>query len=285
MIYLFLSIFTSVIVVCYFKLFDRYRVSTLQAIVVNYLTCAVMGNLLADEPGIATAFWKEEWFPYTLVLGFLFISVFYSIAQTAQKMGVSISMVAAKLSVAVPVLFAVFFHHEPAGILKIAGIVLSLVAVYFISRSDGSKLHSGLWYLPLYVFAGSGLIDTLLNQIDKQFIPPFNTNHILSFVFLTAFVLGSSLLGLRIASGKEHLSAKNILWGIALGIPNYLCMYFLLKTLDAFPHASMILPVNNIGIVMLSTLAGLTLFREQLSRTNWTGMFLAIISIIILACT
>lgn len=283
MIYLFLSILTSVIVVVYFKFFDKYKVNTLQAIVVNYITCAIMGNIMAETPGITTTFWKEGWFPYTLILGFLFISVFYSIAQTAQKIGVSVSMVAAKLSVAIPVLAALFLHNEPTGLLKISGILLSLVSVYFISRNDGDKQHRNLWYLPLYVFIGSGLIDTLLNEIDKKYIPPFDTNHILSFVFLTAFILGGLVMTSLLLSRKENFQMKSILWGIALGIPNYMCMYFLLKTLDAFSEASVALPMNNIGIVLASTLTGLLIFKEKLSRINIAGLMLAIISIIILS--
>lgn len=285
MIYLLLSILTSVIVVAFFKLFDKYNVNTFEAIVINYLTCATMGNLVADTPGITTTFWQEEWFKYTLILGFLFISVFYSIAQTAQKIGVSISMVAAKLSVAIPVVVALFIHNESLNAFKIAGILLSLVSVFFISKSEQgtSNQQKNLWHLPLYVFIGSGLIDTLLNHINKTYIPPFDTNHILSFVFLTAFVLGGSLLVFQLINKKQKPDLKSVWWGIALGIPNYMCMYFLLKTLGAFTEASMVLPVNNIGIVMVSTLAGVFIFKEHLNTFNKLGLALAIVSIIILS--
>jgi drug/metabolite transporter (DMT)-like permease len=210
--------------------------------------------------------------------------VFYSIAQTAQKIGVSVSMVAAKLSVAIPVIFALFIHNETLGVLKVAGILVSLVAVYFISQNSSSKNNNAsLWYLPLYVFLGSGLIDTILNHINKTYIPPFNTNHILSFVFLTAFVLGALLLVYQLVSAKKMLSIKSIGWGIALGIPNYMCMYFLLKTLGAFTEASIVLPINNIGIVMASTLTGVFVFKEHLSTFNKIGLMLAIASIVILS--
>ncbi len=283
MIYLILSILTSVIVVSYFKLFDKYNVNTFQAIVVNYLTCALMGNLMADKPVITTQFWIESWFPYTLVLGFLFISVFYSISQTAQKISVSVSMVAAKLSVAIPVVYALFFFNESLGWLKLTGIILSLLAVYFISQSSQTSTQKGLWYLPLYVFIGSGCIDTLLNIINKNYIPPFDTNHVLSFVFLAASVFGGSLLIFQLIKGQQQITFKNVLWGIALGIPNYLCMYFLLKTLGAFTEASIVLPINNIGIVLTTTLVGLLLFKEHLSKINWIGFVIAIVSIVILS--
>lgn len=284
MIYLLMSIITSVVVVSFFKLFETYKVNTFEAIVINYLTCAVLGNLVADTPGILTPFWREEWFTYTLILGVLFISVFYSIAQTAQKIGVSVSMVAAKLSVALPVVFALFAHNESLSPLKLFGILVSLSAVYFISRSsENTTTHKNLWYLPLFVFLGSGLIDTLLSFINKRFIPPFDTNHILSFVFATAFCLGSMVLLVGALKKQTTPSLKSVLWGIGLGIPNYMCMYFLLKTLASFKEASLVLPINNIGIVLVSTLTGVFLFKEQLSRINKVGLGLAILSIVVLA--
>ena len=79
------------------------------------------------------------------------------------------------------------------------------------------------------------------------------------------------------------LSIKSIGWGIALGIPNYMCMYFLLKTLGAFTEASIVLPINNIGIVMASTLTGVFVFKEHLSTFNKIGLMLAIASIVILS--
>lgn len=284
MIYLICSILTSVLVVSYFKLFDRYRVNTFQAIVVNYLTCAIMGNAMSHKPVVTTAFWLEQWFPYTLILGCLFISVFYAISQTAQKIGVSVSMVAAKLSVAIPVCVALFAFNESITLQKILGIILSMVAVYFISKTNSNQQKGSLQLiLPVLVFAGSGCIDTLLNFISQHFIPPFETNDILSMVFLTAFMIGSLALYYALFTGKTSFSSKSILWGVALGIPNYLCMYFLLKTLDSFKEASVVLPINNIGIVMCTTLVGMFFFKEQLIKINYWGLLIAICSIILLS--
>ncbi|TAE84795.1 MAG: DMT family transporter [Bacteroidetes bacterium] len=279
MIYLLLSVCASVLVVSYFKLFERFQVDVLQAIVVNYVTCSIMGNLMSDKPIVTTAFYLEPWFPYTLVLGFLFISIFYCIAQTAQKVGVSISMVAAKLSVAIPVLFAVMVHHEDLGFYKAMGILLSLIAVYFISSIQAGGNAATYWYLPLLVFAGSGCIDTLLTIINKQFIPPGDTNSILSVVFLTACVLGALLMAIL----RIKISLKSGLWGVALGVPNYFSMYFLLKTLQSFQESSIALPMNNIAILMSTALVGWVFFKEQLSVKKVIGLSLAIVSIVILS--
>jgi drug/metabolite transporter (DMT)-like permease len=281
MTYLLLSILLSVLTVSFFKLFERYQVNTLQAIVINYFTCIGMGNLLSSNPIILQPFWVEPWFPYAIILGFLFIAIFYAIGLTSQKMGVSVSMVAAKLSVVIPVSIAFLFHGDNMTMAKITGIVVSLIAVYFMSKKQNSQLHSqpkGLWLLPVIVFVGSGIIDSLLKYMQHQFIPPANASDMLSTVFLVALCLGTFVLLVQ----QKAIGFKSICWGIALGIPNFFCMYYLVKTLELF-ESSIVFPINNMAIVICSTLVSLVFFKEQLSKQNWLGFTLAIISILIIS--
>ena len=78
---------------------------------------------------------------------------------------------------------------------------------------------------------------------------------------------------------------KNILAGIALGIPNYGSIYFLIKALDMHNlESSVIFPVNNVGIVALSVVCARILFNENLSLKNIVGVILAIISIALMNC-
>ena len=73
---------------------------------------------------------------------------------------------------------------------------------------------------------------------------------------------------------------KSILGGTVLGIINYGSIFFLLKALHFEGlESSTIFTVNNVAIVMLSTILGLMLFKEHISRKNWIGIALAIISI------
>ena len=76
------------------------------------------------------------------------------------------------------------------------------------------------------------------------------------------------------------LEFKSIYGGIALGIVNYYSIYFLLKALQyEGTESSTIFTVNNVAIVMLSTLIGLVLFRETIYTKNWIGIVLAVVSI------
>lgn len=284
MMYLLLSILFSTITVSFFKLFERYGVDTLQGIVFNYLTCAIAGSIIMGSNPIAQQVWQTPWYVYTAVLGLLFITIFFAIAQTAQRISVSASMVAAKLSVVIPVLVAVVLYNSPINALKIVGILLSLVAVWLISQkqSNNQQQAKHLLWLPAIVFLGSGCIDTLLNFIQKQFIPPYTEAQLVTTVFSNAFVLGFIFLLIKVVKGQTKLHVKHVLWGFALGIPNYFSMYFLVKTLTLF-EPTYIFPVNNIGIVAASTLVGVLLFAEKPTLQNKIGLLLAIFSIVLIS--
>jgi drug/metabolite transporter (DMT)-like permease len=287
MIFLILSIIASTLTVSFFKIFERVGVNTLQGIIFNYITCAVLGNLITNEtPVITTDFYNQPWFPYTLLLGFLFISIFFAIGETSQKMGVSVSMVSAKLSVVVPIVFALLFFSESLTVFQIAGIVLSLLAVYFISQkhNDGSTKTKYIWILPAIVFIGSGIIDTTLNFIQKRFIPAVSEAYVITTVFSIAFVLGALFLTYLVVFKNEKVAFKNVYWGMFLGIPNYFSMLFLVKTLSYFPTASAtIFPINNIGIVAASTLVSVLFFKEKLNTKNIIGLTFSLIAIALIS--
>lgn len=282
MIFLLLSILASTITVSFFKIFERVGVDTLQGIIFNYITCAILGNLITDQaPVITTDFYNQPWFPFTLLLGFLFISIFFAIGQTSQKFGVSVSMVAAKLSVVMPIVFALLFFGENLTVFQITGIVLSLLAVYFISQksnTDANKSGSN-WILPVIVFIGSGIIDTTLNFIQKQFVPAVSEAYVITTVFSIAFILGILLLTYLVIFKNQKVAFKNVYWGVLLGIPNYFSMLFLVKTLSYFPKASAtIFPINNIGIVAASTLVSVLFFKEKLNTKNIIGLALSLMA-------
>ena len=76
MIPLALSILASTFIFVLFRLFSRYAINTLQAIVVNYFvacSCGIIGYQNSIE---LSAILNYDWFYFTLALGALFIIVF-----------------------------------------------------------------------------------------------------------------------------------------------------------------------------------------------------------------
>lgn len=279
MIYLILSILASTSIFVLFKLFSKYNIDTLQAIVVNYLTAFTFGILANNQTITIGEITESDWFYGAILLGFLFIAIFVVMALTAQKNGLSVASVASKMSVIIPIIFGIYIFKESIGIQKISGIILALVAVYLtsIKQKDDVVLTKSI-YLPIILFLGSGIIDTSVNYFapdDK--IPLFS-----AVIFAMAGSIGFLLLTFKTIIGKTRLTLKNVPFGIALGVVNYYSIYFLLKALrvDGF-ESSTLFTINNVGIVAFSTLIGLLIFKETISKKNWIGIGVAIISIVL----
>ena len=283
MIPLALSIIASTLIFVIFRLFASYNINTLQAIVVNYFVACSCGLIGYQNSIELSAIPKYDWFYYTLALGALFIIVFNLMAVTTQHNGLSVVSVATKMALVIPIAFGLWYYQEPLGPYKGVGIVLALVAVYLVSlkKHSGVILEKKNMVFPVLVFLGSGFIDTSLNFLqndfitDKSLIPLFS-----STIFMTAGIIGVMVLVAQKIKGVLSLEFKNIIAGIVLGIPNYFSIYFLVKALrsDLF-DSSGIFTINNVAIVIVSTLLGIVFFKEQLSIKNWIGIILAVISI------
>ena len=285
MVYLALSVLSSSFIFVVFKLFTRYKVETLFAIIVNYVVACSVGLYFYRGSVALHEVPEKPWFFGTVTLGILFIVIFNLIAATAQNVGVSVASVATKMSLVVPVLFGVVVYHEQLGALKILGILLALAAVYFASSKEKSvDFKKASLLLPLSVFLGSGIIDTSIKYIQEYHVKEVDYPIFSATVFAAAAVTGILFILFKSFKSPVKITIRNILGGIALGVPNYCSIYFLLKALqhDSLNSAS-VFTINNVAIVMLSTLLGIIAFKERLSFKNWVGIGLAVVSILLVA--
>ncbi|MCF6307997.1 MAG: DMT family transporter [Flavobacteriaceae bacterium] len=291
MFYLIASILIFTLIFVVFKLYDRFKIDILQAIVVNYIV-AFITSMVAykyqvgfDDLSVSKIV-GMDWFYYTFGLGTLFIIVFIFIAKTTQVNGLSVASVATKMSVIIPIIFGLVYYKESLGILKIIGILFALMAVYFVSVKSkvGLKLSKRDLVLPLLVLIGSGIIDTTIKFLEEAYVAENDISIFSATIFLSAAVLGIFLLIYKSFKGVVTIELKNIIGGIALGIPNYFSIFFLVKALRSdLLESSGIFTINNVSIVTLSTLVGIVFFREKLLPKNWLGIVLAILSIVLIA--
>lgn len=285
MIYLIVSVLISSLIFVIFKLFEVYKINTLQAIVVNYITAAATGFLVYDGNITLTDIPRTSWFLGTVFLGFLFISVFNLMALTSQQNGLSVASVAGKMSVVIPVIFGVWAYKESVHLPKIIGIVLALVAVYLTAiKEKGISKNKNSLLFPFLLFIGSGVIDAAIKYFETKHLPEGGIPIFSATIFGIAAITGIILLSIKAIQGKLQINLKNVIAGVCLGIPNYYSIYFLLKALNTEGlESSTLFTINNVGIVMLTTLFGLLLFKEKLIPKNWYGIALAIVSIVIIS--
>lgn len=285
MIFLLLSILASTLIFIIFKGFTKYKVNTLQAIIVNYFIACATGLYNYNATISIDSVINKKWFYGALFLGFLFISIFNVMALTAQRNGLSVASVASKMSVVIPVIFGLYAYKESLTSFKALGIVLALIAVYLTSlKSKNTKFTLKELTLPLLLFFGSGILDTTLKYLETTYVAK---NGIPLFSATIFFIAGSIGIITLIAKGIKtgfHFNYKSLTGGVILGVVNYYSIYLLLKALQFKEfESSTIFTINNVAIVMLTTLLGLLIFKEKLQTKNWIGIGIAIISIILVS--
>lgn len=288
MIYLLLSIAASSLIFVIFKLFARYEVNTLHAIIVNYVVACICGLSLYQGAITISEIPQQTWFYATAGLGILFIIVFNLMAFTTQRNGLSVVSVATKMSVVIPILFGVLYYKDALGSLKVLGIILALIAVYLASvkNTKGIQVKRENLIFPILVFIGSGTIDTSIKFLEEAYVGNQDVPIFSATIFGAAACIGVLLIVFQILRGTFKFQAKNILAGIALGIPNYFSIYMLVQALrESTFNSSTLFTVNNVAIVMVSTFIGILLFKEKLTSKNWIGIGLAVLSILLVSLT
>ena len=288
MFYLVISICILSFLFVIFKLFDVLKVNTFQAIVVNYFVAAVLGFYLSNNSVSFQEIPNQPWFIGAFLLGIMFILVFNIMALTSQKNGLSVASVSSKMSVVIAIVFGVWYYEESLGFIKLLGILLALIAVYLTSVKEKKEttVKQVSLLFPILLFFGSGAIDTSLKFIETRFVEEGGVPLFSATIFGCAFILGMIILLYQIIRGAFRLEFKNILGGILLGVPNYFSIVYLLKALSTDGmESSTAFTLNNVGIVILSTLFGLFIFKEKLIWKNWLGIVIAIVSILLVMST
>ena len=283
MTYLLLTIFLNVLIFALFKLFPRYGVDNLQAIVVNYVTCVVTGSVFLGYIPFKTEHFSRPWFSWSLLMGAMFISIFNFIAFSIKKSSLTATTVANKLSLVIPVLFSVWLYDEAMNLPKMLGIFIAFPAVYLTTKTDEAQGQKNL-LLPFLLFLASGALDTTVKYVEHHFLGEQHMQSVyLIHVFAMAACIGISVIAIQKWRHKIALHWRNVLAGVLLGVPNYFSIYFFVRLLnDDFLQSSAAIPVNNIGIVILSSVAAILFFKEQTTKQRIAGLCLSVLSILLL---
>ncbi|MCB0762139.1 MAG: EamA/RhaT family transporter [Flavobacteriales bacterium] len=284
MIWLLLSILFSSGIFLIFKMFDSWSIRTFPAIVTNYGTAMALGAVVVlRQMSPAEVFEQSYSFPL-LGIGMVFIGIFYLMAVTAQKLGVSVSSVAAKMALAMPVIvFPLLDSTESFGVLHIVGLLCALLGVWWASvKEDVHVSNRKLLLLPVLVFVGSGIIDCVLGFYSRSVDSPLAPFLMTTLPFTAAFAVGLVVsVGNALKSG-QWIKLRELIGGFLLGIINFGSIYFLVRAVAEAPFSrTFIFPVNNMGIILLSALASFILFKEFFSVRNRLGVGLCVVAILL----
>lgn len=263
------------------RLFERFHLDNHQALAWNYAVAAGTGFAMSSQLDTLPQLVAEPWFGLSLLTGFWFIFTYLLMTTSSQRSGVTITSLSSKLSVVIPTTFGVLLFHERLNFIATCGIILSIVALFLVvgrGKSEG-KQRIG-WALPLVIFFGTGIGDMLM-KFTERLNQSGDTTFMIAFIYFIAMLFGIGIVVFDLIKGKSKWQWKNALGGLGLGIVNYFSSYCMYQGMSLFDN-SFLFPIYNIGVVSVTALTGLLLFKEKLTWKNYLGLAIAIIAVILI---
>lgn len=251
----------------------------------NYVTAAVLAAVIGDVTQFGIG---AKWTAISLATGFGFIAGFWMLMASLRRIGLAIPTSAARLSMLIPVTGSILLFNERPTMLQIAGITAGVAAFVMLGASQrsgaprtdadapagGSRLDLRSVAMLVAIFLIVGSTDFTMKAVQSYGV---DKDAMTFFIFVSAalFCWGVAL------ARRTPIVGRDVLLGIALAIPNYCSVYFLLLALRHL-NASVVFPVVSSGAVITITLVAVIFWRERLNRAAWIGIALAAVAVALL---
>jgi len=190
------------------------------------------------------------------------------------------------MSVIIPVIFSIVIYKEELGFMKIIGILTAFSAVFLavIRKTDQVKFSFKYAFYPLFLFFGSGTVDSLIKFTQVNFVDADNTAIFSSAVFAFAAIAGFIVLFLKMKEFRGVFNKRILFFGTLIGLLNFLALFSIIKALEISGiDSSLVFMINSIGVVGLSVCISILFYKEKPGILNWVGICLSLIAILILA--
>jgi drug/metabolite transporter (DMT)-like permease len=287
--FLLLCILSSTAIFVTFKTINRFNIPAFPVIVINYLVATLLGLLIYSGDTDYASIPGSRWLPISILIGVLFILMFFLVAFSTKKAGISVTTVASKMSVIFPIVFSLVIDpSDQLTMIKAAAVLIALGGVVLtVYKPDGEHPEKGIIFIPLLLFVGMGVVDSLVKLAQQQYVSDEEAALFSAILFLNAFISGLASMIVYRKHRRYFLKGAVWAWGGLLGIVNFGSIFFLVRALHHSSatgksmDSSVIFGANNISIVALSVLVGLFIFKEKLSYINWIGVVLSALALLL----
>lgn len=286
MVLLLLSILSSTAIFVVFKLSERLRVRVLPIITINYTVATLLGFFLANKKEFAHNPLYSNWLLIGIIIGVFYIIMFFLLARSTKTAGITPTTIAAKMSVIFPIALSIAIEpNDTLTPIKLSGFFLAIFALVLATyRSDKNSGKEQKLWLPILIFFGMGLTDSLVKYAQSVYITDDLNALFAATVFGTSAIIGYTVILFKPEDRIKLLQPRTILVGAILGVANFGSAYFFIAMLNHstrfhFLDNSTLIGTNNVGIVLVSTLIGLFVFNEKYSWINKVGIAISILAI------
>lgn len=243
----------------------------------NYIVCALLAGLFGGFRGAFDLSNSQVGITLAMgtVNGVLYLAGFMLIQMNIQKNGVVLSSIFQKLGLLVTLVVSVVCYREIPNLLQSTGFVLAVFAIILMNYRKGSGSAGARgWLIAMLLACGMG--DAMSKIFTESGVPALESQ----FLFYT-FGVAMGLCFIAMTVADQRIGRKEALFGVLIAVPNFFSSKFLLGALERL-SAVIVYPVFSVGSILTVTLAGVLLFRERLTKRQWTGIAVILVALVLL---
>lgn len=299
MFYLTLAIISSAAIALIFKYSENTNSNRYLITSTNYFVASMISLFMIISKGLLIEINKTSSFfsdvkhinsnlifsPYSSIIwallvgfiaGFFFFLSFIYYQKSVKENGISVTGMIAKLGILIPMIFSIIIWKEYPSTIQWLGIILALTSIILVNMAPKSLENFDLKPGLILLFFFGGLAE-FSNKIFQKYAISDYKDVFLFTVFFTAFIISIFFT----IKEKKPLRKKDILTGIAVGIPNLFSSYFLILSLNTLT-TSVAFPLYSAGSIVLINLGGYFIFKEEISRKNKVAILMTIIALVLI---
>lgn len=245
----------------------------------NYLTGSVIGYFQMDDKTLIVG-GSDGIFTFMMssIHAVFIVSVLLILQASINKNGAPLTSTFNRMGILIPTIASAILFGEIPSWLQIVGIGLAIFAIIYISggkkdSSEPSAIAEGgqdtaskgnrHMILLFAAFIGGGCMDMMSKLFDEFGQDSYKER----FVFY-GFVISSVIALVLCLVKNRHVTPKDMLMGVMLGVPNQLTILFQLKAVGELP-AYLVYPCFSAGVILAVNVVNVIVFREVLSKREY----------------
>ena len=284
MLYLLLSILSSLLILVVFKISGKYNIKVIQPIIINYFVASALGYFISGLSPQEIMQIPTTWILPAILIASLYVFTFFLIGYSTRKAGMVLTTIASKMSFVFPMFFSILIDpNDNYSNTKLILLIMAIIAVLLSVYKKRTKSIDSLFivFLPFILFVLMGFADSLIKFAQNSFVKDEGESSLFSFIIFSFAALWGIILIFLQKNKKEMLQPKVLITGLLLGIFNFGSLYFLINALnDLTFNNSLVFALNNMGVVLFSIILALTFFKEKVTNLNKVGIALSLITFV-----
>ena len=314
MLFLVLAVGCSLAIGMIFKYTGRERMDRVTLLTVNYAAAVATAGVLLAVGGrtmSAGLTWSPSLLGLAIGTGALLIAGFFVLMLATDVAGMSLAIGVMRVSVVIPFLASWIIWNEVPTMAQGAGMGVAAASFFLIAHRPSEPLpvlagstgppeaavserastgpsstpasSSSLKVLGVLAltFASGGAVDVSMKTFQEVFGAANSRVLFLLLAFGVSFLIGAAIVLVRGLRSGDWPEARTVVWGLGLGVINYGSLEFILRAIEQLP-GTFVFPANNIAIVILAAVLGVTVWKETLTRPNRIGLGMAVVALLLL---